>query len=233
MPMRILAEIRDRAPGGHRARDGRGRDGQLQRRADGAARRRRRWLLRLRRRPRGGAADLLEELTGTLSTVALDAKVQVEFNRDSVEAYRLLGYENRAIADEDFRDDRVDAGAIGAGHQVTALYEIVLSRRPDDRIATVGLRWTDPGSGRHHETAADVRLTRLAGAFEEMPARFRLQATVAAYAEVLRGSPWARSLTLGEVASEAGRLRDLFPGDPEVEEFIGLVNAAARFDPYP
>ncbi len=174
-----------------------------------------------------------EELTGTLSSVALDAKVQVEFNRDSVEAYRLLGYENRAIADEDFRDDRVDAGAIGAGHQVTALYEIVLSRRPDDRIATVGLRWTDPGSGRHHETAADVRLTRLAGAFEEMPARFRLQATVAAYAEVLRGSPWARSLTLGEVASEAGRLRDLFPGDPEVEEFIGLVNAAARFDPYP
>ena len=67
-----------------------------------------------------------EDLTGTLQTVALDAKVQVEFDPDGVATYRLLGYENRAIADRDFRDPRVDAGAIGAGHAVTALYEIRL-----------------------------------------------------------------------------------------------------------
>ena len=57
-----------------------------------------------------------EKLTSTLETVALDAKAQVEFNPDVVEAYRLLGYENRAIPDQEFRNDEIDAGAIGAGH---------------------------------------------------------------------------------------------------------------------
>ena len=70
-----------------------------------------------------------EDLTGTLQTVALDAKVQVEFDPAVVDAYRLVGYENRAIADEDFRDPRVDAGAIGAGHAVTALYALRPARR--------------------------------------------------------------------------------------------------------
>ena len=69
----------------------------------------------------------VEDLTGTLQSVALDARVQVEFAPDVVEAYRLIGFENRAIDDNDFRDDRVDAGAIGAGHEVTALYALRLS----------------------------------------------------------------------------------------------------------
>ena len=77
-----------------------------------------------------------EDLTSTLQTVALDAKVQVEFDPDVVRTYRLIGYENRAMADRDFRDPNVDAGAIGAGHAVTALYAIGLrdgfSR--DDRL---------------------------------------------------------------------------------------------------
>ncbi len=71
----------------------------------------------------------VNNLTGTLETIAKDAKVQVDFNPEVVARYRLLGFENRAIADEDFRDDSVDAGEIGAGHSVTALYEI--KRHPD------------------------------------------------------------------------------------------------------
>ena len=68
-----------------------------------------------------------EQLTSTLDTVALDAKAQVEFNPDVVEAYRLVGYENRAVPDSEFRNDEVDAGAIGAGHASTALYALRLT----------------------------------------------------------------------------------------------------------
>jgi hypothetical protein len=66
-------------------------------------------------------------MLSTLVHVAKDMKIQVEFNPEFVAAYRLLGYENRAIADDDFRDDSVDAGEVGAGHRVTALYELVMA----------------------------------------------------------------------------------------------------------
>ena len=75
----------------------------------------------------------VDELTGTLQTIAKDAKIQVEFNPEVVERYRLLGYENRDVADDDFRNDEVDAGEIGAGHSVTALYEIELLPGNEDR----------------------------------------------------------------------------------------------------
>jgi Ca-activated chloride channel family protein len=106
-----------------------------------------------------------EDLTGTLQTVALDAKVQVEFDPDVVASFRLLGYEDRAIADQDFRDPRTAAGAIGAGHGVTALYAIALrgdARQP--ALGTVRLR------GPSRTPAANVaapgdRLERLAADF--------------------------------------------------------------------
>ncbi|MEJ2736647.1 MAG: von Willebrand factor type A domain-containing protein, partial [Anaerolineae bacterium] len=83
-------------------------------------------------------------LTGTLQSIAMDAKVQVDFDPAVVARYRLVGFENRAIADQDFRDDTVDAGEIGAGHSVTALYEVKLHPEAGGRIATVHLRWQDP-----------------------------------------------------------------------------------------
>ena len=67
----------------------------------------------------------VEQMSGTLITIAKDVKIQIEFNPSQVGAYRLIGYENRVLAAEDFNDDRKDAGEIGAGHSVTALYEIV------------------------------------------------------------------------------------------------------------
>ena len=68
---------------------------------------------------------LVEQMSGTLVTIAKDVKIQVEFNPAQVAAYRLIGYENRLLADEDFSDDTKDAGEIGAGHTVTALYELI------------------------------------------------------------------------------------------------------------
>ena len=92
---------------------------------------------------------LVDELSGTLQTVAKDAKIQVEFEPNAVERWRLLGYENRAIADEQFRDNTVDAGEVGAGHSVTALYEVKLRPKLEStrRIATFRLRFRVPGTG--------------------------------------------------------------------------------------
>src|SRR5690606_20670356 len=100
----------------------------------------------------------VENLTGTLETVARDARIQVEFDSKKVLRYRLLGYENRAIADHRFRDDTVDAGEIGAGHQVVALYEI--EPRPDvtGTLATVRLRWIQPEHGEAIEFEAQADL---------------------------------------------------------------------------
>ena len=114
---------------------------------DGAARRQGQRQLRLHRLARRGAQGARRaRWTRTLVTVAKDVKIQVEFNPRQVAAYRLIGYENRVLADEDFNDDTKDAGEIGAGHTVTALYEIVPAGgrvpRPRGRPAEV------PAAGR-------------------------------------------------------------------------------------
>src|SRR3954451_25150681 len=86
-------------------------------------------------------------LTGTLQVIAKDAKVQVDFNPAVVTRYRLLGYENRDVADNNFRNDSIDAGEVGAGHSVTALYEIELTGKVEGPAFTVQLRYADPKSG--------------------------------------------------------------------------------------
>ena len=89
-----------------------------------------------------------ESLTGTLEVIARDAKIQIEFNPEVVAAYRLIGYENREVADRDFRNDYVDAGEVGAGHDVTALYELELRDRARGPVGTVWVRYKDPDSNR-------------------------------------------------------------------------------------
>ena len=172
----------------------------------------------------------VEGLTGTLLTVAEEAKVQVNFNPATVEWYRLIGFENRAIADNQFRDDRVDAGEIGAGHEVTALYEVQLvepaSVLGSTELATVYLRWREPGATAFSELPGILPANVLADRFENADSRFQVDAVVAAYAEVLRHSPWAEELSLGWVAAEASRLAGLVD-DPDVWEFANLTAVAA------
>ena len=167
-------------------------------------------------------------LTGTLFTIASEARVQVEFDAATVERWRLIGFENRAIADEDFRDDTVDAGEIGAGHHVTALYEVRIDAEAaaDARLGTVHLRWLEPGATEGTEMSTDFFVSDLASSFDETSPRFQLAATVATYAEVLRESYWAQHLTLDDVAAHAGRLADLLD-DPDVAEWSDLVTTAA------
>jgi Ca-activated chloride channel family protein len=167
-------------------------------------------------------------LTGTLQAIAMDAKVQVDFDPEVVARYRLVGFENRAIADQDFRDDTVDAGEIGAGHSVTALYEIKLHPEAEGRIATVHLRWQDPDTAEVAELSQGFYTEDLAERFTDAAPRFQLAVLVAEYAEVLRGSYWAEGNTLAGVLEEAERIGELLPEDADVAEFVELVGRAAR-----
>ena len=173
----------------------------------------------------------VDNFVGTLQNIAKDAKVQVEFNPEVVRSYRLIGYENRDVADEDFRSDAVDAGEVGAGHSVTALYEVKLHDGADGVLGTVFLRYEDPDTGEVTELRRDLLRNELAASFEDASPRFQLAAVVAEYAEVLRGSYWAiwdREGTLGAVAREAARLAQLIPEDNDVVEFAALTAQAER-----
>jgi len=170
------------------------------------------------------------QLVGTLQAVARDAKVQVEFRPEAVSRYRLLGYENRAIADQDFRDPYVDAGEVGAGHSVTALYEVVPAWTSDGFLGTVRLRWVDPATGVQGEAIRDIDLRSMGSEFFTSSSSFRLAATVAAFAEILRDSPYAAGYSLADVAREAEALTRLYPGDQNVAVFSQLAQTAARLD---
>lgn len=162
----------------------------------------------------------VDGLTGTLAPVADEAKVQVEFT-DLVEEYRQLGYVNRALADEDFRNDDVDAGEVGAGHRISALYELVLADdvTGPERLATVTLRWAEPDSGEIVELARDITVDDLRRSGQ----RFALARAVVAGAEVLGGSPHT-SLTRSDLADLVGVLDDL---GPDAREFADLMRRAA------
>jgi Ca-activated chloride channel family protein len=174
----------------------------------------------------------VSDLTGTLQSVALDARAQIDFDRESVEAYRLVGYENRAIADDDFRSDGVDAGAIGAGHEVTALYAIRLTGEggPGARVATVGLRWIDPATSRPAELAQDVRLADLSTTFGATRGTFKLDAIVAATAERFRGSAWGGTYRLRDVLSVADEVAGDLPQSEEVRGFLELLARATSLE---
>lgn len=165
----------------------------------------------------------VDELSSTIQVIARDAKVQVEFNPEVVTRYRLLGYENRRVADQDFRNDAVDAGEIGANHSVTALYELKLHDQGRGRLGTVYMRYEDAGTGKIIELNRDLRSDQLYTRFSDASARFQLAAVVAEYAEVLRQSYWAQNGSLADVAKEARRVRSLFRQSADAAEFAELV----------
>jgi Ca-activated chloride channel family protein len=170
----------------------------------------------------------VDNLTKTLQTIALNAKVQIDFNPELVERYRLIGYENRAVADQDFRNDTVDAGEINAGHSATALYAIQLKPGAQGRIATVQLRWEDPDMHEVREINGNFNTWDLAPYFESASPRYQLAVVVAQYAEMLRRSPWAQNTTIHQILDHAVRLAGLIPDDPAVNEFTSLVSRASQ-----
>jgi len=171
----------------------------------------------------------IENLTSTLQVIALNARVQVDFNPEVVSRYRLVGFENRAIADQDFRNDNVTAGQVGAGHSVTALYEIKLNPDLQGKIATVHLRWQNPDSLKSVETSQSFSTEQLATSFYRTDAHFQWSVVVAEYAEVLRNSYWAKNISLESIQAEAERVGNRLSEDENVSEFVNLVGQAVQY----
>lgn len=192
-----------------------------------------------------GRKVLVEEMSSTLLTIASDVKIQVEFNPATVAEYRLIGYENRQLAREDFNNDQVDAGEIGAGHDVTALYEISLVGSGGEasdplryaattpmpgaggELAHLKLRYKLPGSDRsvlmqRPVSRRDVRA--------EAGESLRFAAAVAAYADLLRGGGNTNGFTWDQVEALArGALGEDTWGYRG--EFLHLVSKARSLQP--
>src|SRR6478609_1457693 len=169
--------------------------------------------------------SLVEQAGGTLVTIAKDVKIQVEFNPAQVQAYRLIGYENRLLKKEDFNNDKVDAGEIGAGHTVTALYEVVPAgaampevgtvdalkyQRTEDRgqktgvggeLLTVSIRYKEPASEESQKLAFPLRDT--GARFEQASEDFKFAAAVASFGMLLRESPHRGNATLADISAWA------------------------------
>jgi Ca-activated chloride channel family protein len=193
---------------------------------------------------------LVREMSSTLVTVAKDVKLQIEWNPAQVASYRLIGYENRKLADRDFADDTKDAGEMGAGHTVTALYDVTLAsaartqrqesalRYQGDRaptaaassgeLMTVKIRYKHPSDGHSallaHTVTADTK--PLVRASEDM----RLAAAVAAFGMLLRKSEHAGNTTFSQVRQLAASTTQDTTHDARKErlELIELIDSAKR-----
>ncbi|MBN2147544.1 MAG: von Willebrand factor type A domain-containing protein [Anaerolineales bacterium] len=168
----------------------------------------------------------VENLTSTLQVIARDARVQIDFNADVVAYYRLIGYENRAIADQDFRNDYIDAGEIGAGHSVTALYAVQMRPGAEGRIATIQMRWEDPDTYEVREINGNFNTWDLYPSFEEADPHYQLAVLVSQFAELLRQSPWAQNTTYSQVYYLATPLLNSLAYDADIVEFVNLVARA-------
>ncbi|MGW1012678.1 YfbK domain-containing protein [Streptomyces termitum] len=170
----------------------------------------------------------VDQLPAHVQLRARDAKAQVAFDRKTVERFRLVGYENRAVADEDFRDDRVDGGEIGAGHTVTALYAVKTRPGAAGPVATATVRWLDPATRAPRERSGAIGSGALgARLWEGGHDSLQLSAISAYFAEELRGGALPGSPGLAALAGYADGIRAR-SGSPVVGELAEAVRQADR-----
>ncbi|WP_199749625.1 von Willebrand factor type A domain-containing protein [Corallococcus sp. AB038B] len=172
----------------------------------------------------------VQNLTGTLQVVAKDVKLQVEFDRKTVSRYRLIGYENRLLTKQQFNDDRVDAGEVGAGHAVTALYEVKLRDPAQTNFGTLRIRYKAPEGGSSRLIEKAMPMTLLRPAYEKAASPTRLSYVAAAFAEKLRGSYWARPLTYDALVSLWEELGTPLKSRTDVVELGNLIRLAKKLD---
>ena len=164
---------------------------------------------------------LVEQLSSTLSIVASDVKLQVEFNPQQVSQYRLIGYENRTLKREDFANDKVDAGEIGSGHSVTALYEIVLNgekgwieplryQKSDaakselsGELALLRIRYKEPGGQQSRLMQFPILASQIKPSLAAASDDFRFAAAVAAYGQILKDGKYTGTFSLADTAELA------------------------------
>jgi Ca-activated chloride channel family protein len=163
-----------------------------------------------------------------LQVIARDVKVQVDFNPAVVRSYRLIGYENRDVPDEKFRDDKYDGGEVGAGHSVTALYELKLWPDKKGTAATTYVRYKDADTKAVTEFKSSIDTADFNKALDNSGSDFKLAATVAEFAEILRKSYWAKGTTLETVLERAQQLSKEFKANADVIELADLISKAKQ-----
>jgi Ca-activated chloride channel family protein len=168
----------------------------------------------------------VDEFAATLNKIASDVKIQVEFNPRRVKQYRQLGYEQRQLKTEDFRNDAVAAGEVGSGQSVTALYQVELQGDPNEPLGTVRVRGRNLETGRVEELERAITASDLAPSFERADVRFQLAAAAAQFAEILRGSPYAEGASCGDVVKVLRPIALELSLDQKVQELLRLVTAA-------
>jgi Ca-activated chloride channel family protein len=172
----------------------------------------------------------VENLTGTLQVIARDVKVQVDFSPDVVRSYRLIGYENRDVDDDKFRDDKEDGGEIGSGHEVTALYEIKLYKGvSSSNVGTVYIRHKDPDSDEVTEISCRISRSVFSSEFTEASVEFKLAAAAAEFAEILRKSYWAKGSELKDVLALVKEISNKTDSS-EIIELMSLVSKAQQYE---
>jgi Ca-activated chloride channel family protein len=188
---------------------------------------------------------LVEQMSATLATVAKDVKLQIEFNPARVKAWRLAGYENRVLRPEEFNDDKKDAGDLGAGHQVTAIYEIIPAGSSETLPGVDRLRYQEESRASRPARAAEMAWVKLrykkpqsskselltwpvaasVAPFGNAPADVRFAAAVAEFGMLLRQSKFAGKSSFAHVLSTAGAALGPDPGEYRAE-FLDLVRRA-------
>jgi len=194
---------------------------------------------------------LVEEMSSTLHTIAKDVKIQVEFNPDVVQEYRLIGYENRALNREDFNNDKVDAGEVGAGHSVTALYEITFvggagnrvdplrygkrekkleKNEASNELAFVKLRYKQPDQNVSQLMTQPVVTSDMHREFNNASDRFKFAAAVAGFGQILSGGKFTQDFTLKNVETIglSAKGKDAWGYR---SEFVNLVRLAEALNP--
>lgn len=175
---------------------------------------------------------LVHEFGGTIHTVAKDVKLQIEFNPDQVQAYRLVGYESRLLKNEDFDNDKKDAGEMGAGHTVTAFYEITpvkavrFARLGSPELLTVRLRYKAPES----DTSKMIETKLTDNSSNQISPDFRFASAVAMFGQLLRNSEYKGTGSYNQVISLA---RSGLVNDQQgyKREFIRMVEAVNGLKP--
>jgi Ca-activated chloride channel family protein len=192
---------------------------------------------------------LVTEMSSTLFTIAKDVKIQIEFNPAVVAEYRLIGYENRLLDREDFDNDQVDAGDIGAGHSVTALYELALvgsegtrlkplryadkadpAQARADELGFLRLRYKLPDEDESRLIETPLERADITERPQDASQRLRFAAAVAGFGQILRGGKYTGDYTYENVLELAGRAR----GEDRFGyrgEFLSLVRLAAGLTP--
>ncbi|WP_338678270.1 von Willebrand factor type A domain-containing protein [Streptomyces sp. SCSIO 30461] len=170
----------------------------------------------------------VDQLPAHVELRARDAKAQVAFDPQTVKEFRLIGYENREVADEDFRDDRVDGGEVGPGHTVTALYAVRLREGASGHVATATVRWLDPRTRAPHEATGAVEAAALDRGLwsTETAPRLRVSAAAAYFAQALRGVETPGAPRLGELAQRAEGLAEVTE-DASVQQLAKSIGQAA------